>query len=150
MGPLKNKETMTMEHYRKMILTKTAPFTDYPIIFISAVTKQRIFKAVEIAVEVYNRKNTKISTSELNNSFLPITEKTPPPSYKGKYVKIKYITQIPTWFPHLHSFVIYPNTLKIHTNVLSKINLEIYTIFMEFLFEFILEKIIKIKPLLLD
>ena len=119
---LKNKETMTMEHYRKMILTKTAPFTDYPIIFISAVTKQRIFKAVEMAVEVYNRKNTKISTSELNNSFLPITEKTPPPSYKGKYVKIKYITQIPTWFPHLHSFVIYPNTLKIHTNVLSKIN----------------------------
>ena len=107
-----NKETMTMEHYRKMILTKTAPFTDYPIIFISAVTKQRIFKAVEIAVEVYNRKNTKISTSELNNSFLPIIENTPPPSYKGKYVKIKYITQIPTKVPSFAFFCNLPQYVK--------------------------------------
>ena len=109
---LENKETMTMEHYRKMILTKTAPFTDYPIIFISAVTKQRIFKAVEMAVEVYNRKNTKISTSELNNSFLPVTEKTPPPSYKGKYVKIKYITQIPTMVPSFAFFCNLPQYVK--------------------------------------
>ena len=107
-----NKETMTMEHYRKMILTKTAPFTDYPIIFISAVTKQRIFKAVEMAVEVYNRKNTKISTSELNNSFLPIIENTPPPSYKGKYVKIKYITQIPTKVPSFAFFCNLPQYVK--------------------------------------
>ena len=109
---IENKETMTMEHYRKMILIKTAPFTDYPIIFISAVTKQRIFKAVEMAVEVYNRKNTKISTSELNNSFLPITEKTPPPSYKGKYVKIKYITQIPTMVPSFAFFCNLPQYVK--------------------------------------
>ena len=107
-----NKETMTMEHYRKMILTKTAPFTDYPIIFISAVTKQRIFKAVEMAVEVYNRKNTKISTSELNNSFLPIIEKTPPPSFKGKYVKVKYITQIPTMVPSFAFFCNLPQYVK--------------------------------------
>ena len=109
---VENKETMTMEHYRKMILTKTAPFTDYPIIFISATTKQRIFKAVEMAVEVYNRKNTKISTSELNNSFLPIVENTPPPSYKGKYVKIKYITQIPTKVPSFAFFCNLPQYVK--------------------------------------
>ena len=109
---VENKETMTMEHYRKMILTKTAPFTDYPIIFISATTKQRIFKAVEMAVEVHNRKNTKISTSELNNSFLPITENTPPPSYKGKYVKIKYITQIPTKVPSFAFFCNLPQYVK--------------------------------------
>lgn len=109
---VENKETMTMEHYRKMILTKTAPFTDYPIIFISATTKQRIFKAIEMAVEVYNRKNKKISTSELNNSFLPITENTPPPSYKGKYVKIKYITQIPTMVPSFAFFCNLPQYVK--------------------------------------
>lgn len=109
---VENKETMTMEHYRKMILTKTAPFTDYPIIFISATTKQRIFKAIEMAVEVYDRKNIKISTSELNNTFLPITELTPPPSYKGKYVKIKYITQIPTMVPSFAFFCNLPQYVK--------------------------------------
>ena len=101
-----------MEHYRKMIYTKTAPFTDYPIIFISATTKQRIFKAVEMAVEVYGRMNTKITTSELNNRFLPITELTPPPAYKGKYVKIKYITQIPTRVPSFAFFCNLPQYVK--------------------------------------
>lgn len=109
---IENKETMTMEHYKKMILTKTTPFKDYPIVFISATTKQRIFKAVEIAVEIFNKKNTKISTSELNNSFLPITEVTPPPSYKGKYVKIKYITQIPTKVPSFAFFCNLPQYVK--------------------------------------
>lgn len=109
---VENKETMTMEIYRKMILTKTAPFTDYPIIFISATTKQRIFKAVEMAVEVYDRKNTKITTSELNNTFLPIIEATPPPAYKGKYVRIKYITQIPTKVPSFAFFCNLPQYVK--------------------------------------
>lgn len=109
---VENKQTMTMENYRKMILTKTAPFTDYPIIFISATTKQRIFKAVEMAVEVYNRKNTKITTSELNNTFLPIIEATPPPAYKGKYVRIKYITQIPTKVPSFAFFCNLPQYVK--------------------------------------
>ena len=109
---IEDKETMTMEHYRKIILTKTAPFTDYPIIFISAMTKQRIFKAVEMAMEVYNRKNTKISTSELNNTLLPIIEKTPPPSFKGKFVKIKYITQIPTMVPSFAFFCNLPQYVK--------------------------------------
>lgn len=109
---IEHKETMTMEHYKKMILTKTAPFKDYPIVFISATTKQRIFKAVEMAVEIFNKKNTKISTSELNNNFLPITEATPPPSYKGKYVKIKYITQIPTRVPSFAFFCNLPQYVK--------------------------------------
>lgn len=109
---VENKETMTMENYRKMIITKTAPFTDYPIIFISATTKQRIFKAVEMAVEVYDRKNTKITTSELNNTFLPIIEATPPPAYKGKYVRIKYITQIPTKVPSFAFFCNLPQYVK--------------------------------------
>ena len=109
---VENKETMTMEHYWKMIVAKTAPFTDYPIIFISAETKQRIFKAIEMAVEVYNRKQIKITTSELNNVFLPITEVTPPPSYKGKYVKIKYITQIPTMVPSFAFFCNLPQYVK--------------------------------------
>ena len=90
---------------------KTAPFTDYPIIFISATTKQRIFKAVEMAVEVYDRKNTKITTSELNNTFLPIIEATPP-AYKGKYVRIKYITQIPTKVPSFAFFCNLPQYVK--------------------------------------
>ena len=109
---IENKETMTMERYRKMIYAKTAPFSDYPIIFISATTKQRIFKAVEMAVEIYSRMNTKISTSELNNRFLPITESTPPPSYKGKYVRIKYITQIPTRVPTFAFFCNLPQYVK--------------------------------------
>ena len=109
---VENKETLTVDQYRKMILQKTAPFTDFPILFISAITKQRIFKAVEMAVEVYERKNIKISTSELNNVFLPIIEKTPPPAYKGKYVKIKYITQIPTMVPSFAFFCNLPQYVK--------------------------------------
>lgn len=109
---VENKETLTTEQYRKMILQKTAPFTDFPILFISAITKQRIFKGIEMAVEVYGRKNTKISTSELNNVFLPIIETTPPPAYKGKYVKIKYITQIPTMVPSFAFFCNLPQYVK--------------------------------------
>ena len=109
---VENKETLTVDKYRKMILQKTAPFTDFPILFISAITKQRIFKAVEMAVEVYERKNIKISTSELNNVLLPIIEKTPPPAYKGKYVKIKYITQIPTMVPSFAFFCNLPQYVK--------------------------------------
>tara|TARA_B100001093_G_scaffold214420_1_gene205764 strand:+ start:2858 stop:4165 length:1308 start_codon:yes stop_codon:yes gene_type:complete len=109
---VQNKKTLTTEEYRKIILQKTSPFTDFPILFISAITKQRIYKAVEIALDVYNRKNTKISTSELNNIFLPITETTPPPAYKGKYVKIKYITQIPTMIPSFAFFCNLPQYVK--------------------------------------
>ena len=109
---VEGKDTMTTEAYKRMIRNKTAPFTDYPIIFTSATTKQRIFQAVEQAVEVNERKNTKISTSKLNDMFLPIVEHTPPPAIKGKFVKIKYITQIPTRVPTFAFFCNLPQYVK--------------------------------------
>jgi GTP-binding protein len=93
---VENKETNTTKTYTEQILRKIAPFTDVPIVFTSALTKQRIFKAMEMALEVYENMSKRISTSKLNELLLPIIEKTPPPSTKGKYVKIKYITQLPT------------------------------------------------------
>jgi len=109
---VEGKDTMTTEAYKRMIRNKTAPFTDYPIIFVSATTKQRIFQAVEQAVEVNERKNTKITTSKLNDMFLPIIENTPPPAIKGKFVKIKYITQIPTRVPTFAFFCNLPQYVK--------------------------------------
>jgi len=93
---VEGKETNTTKTYTEQILRKIAPFTDVPIVFISALTKQRIFKAMELALEVYENMSKRIQTSKLNDILLPIIEKTPPPSTKGKYVKIKYITQLPT------------------------------------------------------
>lgn len=93
---VEGKETNTTKTYTEQILRKIAPFTDVPIIFISALTKQRIFKAMEMALEVYENMSKRITTSKLNDLLLTIIEKTPPPSTKGKYVKIKYITQLPT------------------------------------------------------
>ncbi len=93
---VEGKETNTTKKYTEQILRKIAPFTDVPIIFISALTKQRIFKAMEMALEVYDNMSKRISTSKLNDLLLPIIEKTPPQATKGKHVKIKYITQLPT------------------------------------------------------
>lgn len=93
---VEGKETNTTKVYTEQILRKIAPFTDVPIIFISALTKQRIFKAMELALEVYENMSKRVATSKLNDLLLPIIEKTPPPATKGKYVKIKYITQLPT------------------------------------------------------
>jgi len=93
---VEGKETNTTKIYTEQILRKIAPFTDVPIIFISALTKQRIFKAMELALEVYESMSNRVQTSKLNDLLLPIIEKTPPPATKGKYVKIKYITQLPT------------------------------------------------------
>ncbi|MCC6720839.1 MAG: ribosome biogenesis GTPase Der [Bacteroidia bacterium] len=92
---VENKETNTVKDYEEKIKHKTAPFTDIPIIFVSALSKQRIFKAMETALEVYKNLSKRVSTSKLNDVLLPIIEKTPPPATKGKYVKIKYITQLP-------------------------------------------------------
>lgn len=94
---------------RKMdaaIREKIAPFTDVPILFVSALTKQRVLKALETGVEVFQNRKQRISTSKLNDLLLPIIENYPPPAYKGKFVKIKYITQLPT---HVPSFVFFCN-----------------------------------------
>lgn len=109
---VENKETMTMKKYTESIQREIAPFTDVPIIFTSALEKQRIHKAVEEAVAVNERRNIKIATSKLNEYFLPLIENQPPPGYKGKYVKIKYVTQIPTRVPTFAFFCNLPQYIK--------------------------------------
>jgi GTP-binding protein len=96
---LVEKDHTTMLQYEEKLREELSPYNDVPIIFTSTITKQRIHKALETAMEVYQNRITKIPTSELNDLMLPIIEATPPPSVKGKYVKIKYITQIPTHAP---------------------------------------------------
>ena len=99
-----SKSTLTME---KAVRERFAPFNDFPIIFTSAVNKQRIFKVLETAKEVYDNKKRKIPTSKLNEFFLPLIENYPPPSIKGKYIKIKYVSQLPD--TKIPSFVFYAN-----------------------------------------
>jgi GTPase len=96
---LVEKDTMTAVEYEKKLREDLAPYNDVPIIFTSALTKQRIHKALEKAMEVYENRTRKISTSELNDKLLPIIDSNPPPSLKGKYVKIKYVQQLPTHAP---------------------------------------------------
>jgi len=92
---VENKSPEAIKTYMSAIRNRFAPFTDFPVLFISALTKQRIFKVLEKAKEVYDNRLQRISTAKLNEVMLPIIEKTPPPALKGKYIKIKYITQLP-------------------------------------------------------
>ncbi|WP_424493195.1 ribosome biogenesis GTPase Der [Salinimicrobium sp. GXAS 041] len=107
-----DKETNTMKEYEKTIRREMEPFVDVPIIFMSVLTKQRIFKAIETAVEVYQNRSKKIKTSELNDIMLPIIEAYPPPAYKGKYVKIKFCMQLPTPQPQFAFFCNLPQYVK--------------------------------------
>jgi len=91
---IEEKSTMTTKHMEEAIRERTAPFRDYPIIFTSVTEKQRIMKVIEVAMEVFENKSTKIPTSKLNDYFLPLIEHYPPPATKGKIVKINYVTQI--------------------------------------------------------
>lgn len=93
---LVSKETNTMKQYEENIRSKTAPFIDIPILFISALNKQRIFKIMDIVKQVSENKNRKISTSKLNAFLLPLIQNTPPPVVKDKRIKIKYISQLPS------------------------------------------------------
>lgn len=106
------KETNTARDFENEILHRFRPFDDMPVIFISALEKKRIFKAIESALQVYENRNRKIKTSELNNLMLPIIENNPPPAHRGNYVKIKYITQLPTYFPAFAFFCSNPKYLK--------------------------------------
>lgn len=99
-----SKSTLTME---KAIYERFAPFVDFPIVFTSAITKQRILKVIEVAMEVYANKKKRIQTSQLNEFFLPLIENYPPPATKGKYIKIKYVMQIPD--VSIPSFIFYAN-----------------------------------------
>lgn len=101
------KTTKVMKNYEEAIRNRFAPFTDFPIIFASALTKQRIFKVLETAKEVYQARTARIPTARLNEEMLPLIEAYPPPSNKGKYIKIKYVTQLPN--TQVPSFVFFAN-----------------------------------------
>ena len=104
---VENKDQKVMDTFENAIRNRMAPFTDFPIIFASALTKQRIFRVLETAKEVYLSRKRKIGTSKLNEMMLPLIEAYPPPSIKGKYIKIKYCTQLPN--TQIPSFVFYAN-----------------------------------------
>jgi len=106
------KENNITTRFEEEIREKTAPFTDYPILFISAINKQRIHKVLELIEQVNNNRNRKISTSELNEVMLEIVKHYPPPALKGKYVKIKYVTQLPIYTPAFAFFCNLPQYVK--------------------------------------
>ncbi|MCX7861441.1 MAG: ribosome biogenesis GTPase Der [Bacteroidales bacterium] len=100
------KTTKTSKEFEEYIRKKIEPFSDVPIIFASVKEKQRVYKVLEKAIEVFENRKRRIPTHELNEFLLQQIEKTPPPAYKGKYIKIKYVTQLPTPYP---SFALYCN-----------------------------------------
>ncbi len=109
---LMDKETNTARDMEAEMKKRIAPFTDVPIVFISAIEKQRIFKAIEVALEVYENRNQKIKTSELNEVMQNAIERYPPPAHKGRFVKIKYVTQLPTYYPAFAFFCNNPKYVK--------------------------------------
>ena len=104
---VEDKSQKDITFFEEAIRNRMAPFTDFPIIFASALTKQRIFKVLETAKQVYINRKAKIGTTKLNEVMLPLIEATPPPSIKGKYIKIKYCSQLPN--TQIPSFVFYAN-----------------------------------------
>lgn len=104
---VEDKSQEAVSHFEQSIRKRMAPFTDFPIIFASALTKQRIFKVIETAKDVYKSRKARISTSKLNEVLLPVIESCPPPSIKGKYIKIKYCMQLPD--TKIPSFIFYAN-----------------------------------------
>jgi len=109
---LVEKETNTMRDFEAMVRKQIEPFTDVPIVFISALTKQRLFKAIETAVEVFGKRKMKIPTSKLNDVMLDIIKSYPPPATKGKFVKIKYCMQLPTPTPQFAFFCNLPQYVR--------------------------------------
>jgi len=109
---LVEKNTKSVKEYTEMVKEKLAPFTDVPILFVSALTKQRILKAVETALEVYANRNQKISTSKLNEYLLEAIEAYPPPSLKGKFIQIKYCVQLPSQTPQFAFYCNLPQYVK--------------------------------------
>ena len=104
---VEDKSQQAIDTFLNAIRNRMAPFVDFPIIFASALTKQRIFKVLETAKEVYLNRKVRIGTSKLNEVLLPLIEAFPPPSIKGKYIKIKYVAQLPD--TQIPSFVFYAN-----------------------------------------
>ncbi|MDL1912934.1 MAG: ribosome biogenesis GTPase Der [Bergeyella sp.] len=109
---IKDKGTHSIRDFEKAVKERIGQFRDVPVLFISALTKQRILKAVELAMEVYENRKKKIKTSKLNEVMLPVFEQTPPPAIKGKYIKIKYCVQLPTPSPQFVFFCNLPQYIK--------------------------------------
>lgn len=109
---VEEKDSSSVKDYEKYIRQQIEPFVDVPIVFMSALTKQRIYKAIETTVEVYKNRSKKIKTSKLNEVMLPLIEAYTPPAHKGKYVKIKFCTQLPTPYPSFAFFCNLPQYVK--------------------------------------
>jgi GTP-binding protein len=109
---LVEKETNTAKEFTDRLKKKLAPFTDIPVIFISVLEKQRIFKAIETGIEVFNKRRTKIPTSKLNEVMQQAIERYPPPNFRGHQIKIKYITQLPVYYPSFAFFCNHPKEIK--------------------------------------
>ena len=107
-----DKEKLNTKDFTEKIKEKTAPFVDVSVLFISATEKLRILKVVDEAINVYKRMSSRISTGALNRYLLDVIHETPPPSVKGKFVKIKYITQLPTKKPTIVFFCNLPQYIK--------------------------------------
>jgi GTP-binding protein len=103
---LVEKETQTMKQYEQLIRKRMEPFDDVPVLFVSALTKQRIHKALEVTIQVYENRRKRIPTPRLNEVMLQAIEEYHPPAVKGKYIRIKYVTQLPT---HAPAFAFYCN-----------------------------------------
>ena len=109
---VKNKETNTARDFEAKLRHKLAPFNDVPILFISVLEKQRIHKALDLAMEVYERRTQKIKTSELNEILLAEIERKPPAASRGRLITIKYITQLPLHYPAFAFFCNHPDQIK--------------------------------------
>ncbi len=110
---IEDKDAKDIKGFERGIRERLAPFVDFPIIFTSALTKQRIFKVIETAAAVYVNKKRRVTTAKLNEFMLPIIERYPPPALKGKYIKIKYVTQLPkTQVPTFVFFANLPQYVK--------------------------------------
>ena len=127
---VENKSDKVMKEFENAIRERFAPFVDFPIIFTSALTKQRIFKVLESAKEVFHNRTTRIPTARLNEEMLPLIEAYPPPSIKGKYIKIKYCTQLPNtrgpsfvYFANLPQYVKEPYKRFLENKMREKWNL---------------------------
>ncbi len=106
------KDNKTHKEYEELVRKRLEPFDDVPIIFTSVLNKQRIYKVLETAIQVYKNRQRRITTSELNDYLLPLIQKTPPPIYRDKMVRIKFVTQLPTYFPSFAFFCNLPQYVK--------------------------------------
>ena len=106
------KDTDTAREFEKSIKARLKPFDDVPVLFTSATEKIRIMKVLDTTMDVFRNRSQQIKTSEINKVMLPIIERTPPPTYRGNFIKVKYITQLPLSYPAFAFFCNHPKEIK--------------------------------------